>query len=127
MSLFFVIGTCIGLKSKEKPPVLDKNTNQMMVPKDWHIGIAVPKENGFEGETEIVAVKVKDDFQAAGMLKVFSDLKGKPVMLPVKPFAYAQSRGGGDSAAISWQLAGDGQPRAVPNLSPLTIKPAVTA
>ena len=122
MSQFFVVGQCVGLKSKDKPPALNKATGVMESKKDWHVGIAVAKENGFEGETEIVAVKIGDAFQEAGMLKVYTDFKGKPVMLPVKPFAYSQR--GGDSAAISWQLAGEGQPRAVPNLQPLTLKAA---
>lgn len=122
MSEIYIIGTCIGLKSKDKLPQLDKNTNQMVVPKDWHIGIAVPKDGGFDGETEVVAVKVNDKYQAAGLLHVYADLKGKKVMVPIKPFPYANRSG--DSASISWQLAGDGQPRAVPTIQLLTLKPA---
>lgn len=118
----YIVGTCIGLKSKQKPPVLDKATGQMVVPTEWHLGIAIPKENGFEGETEVIAVKVNDKMQAAGLLAVYTGLKGKEVMIPVRPFPYSMR--GGDNAAISWQLAGDGQPRPVPNLQPLTIKAA---
>lgn len=125
MSEIYIFGTCIGLKSKEKPPVLDKNTNQMMVPKDWHIGISVPKEGGFDGETETLSIKVNDKMQAAGLLAVYTEFRGKRMAVPVKPFPYSQR--GGDSAAISWQLAGDGQPRSAPVMQPLTLKPASTA
>lgn len=114
----FIFGTCVGLKSKDGV----KDGKQI---KKWQVGIAVPKPNGFEGETEIHAVSIGIDHQEAGLLQVYSQLKGKQIGVPVRTGAW--SKADSRDATVFWMLEGDGQPRAFPNLQVLTLKPAAQA
>lgn len=98
----FIVGRCIGFRNKEK---VDKSTGAVST--DLLLGLAVPKEGGFEGETDTFSIKVKDEMRDPKLLELYVAVKGKTVMVPVRPFAYGMR---GDSAGISWSLAGDGKP-----------------
>lgn len=98
----FIVGTFVGFRSKES---LNRTTGELK--KDMFLGLAVPKENGFEGETDVFSIKMRDEHKEAKLLELYNSLKGKVLALPVRPFSYALR---GDTAGLSWSLAGDGKP-----------------
>lgn len=106
----FILGTCIGTRLKEQT---NKSTGE--IKKTWLVGINVQKDGGFVGETETFSVKVNQSQEEAGILKLYNQLNGKSLMVPVKVFPYSMD---GDRAGISYSLSGDGKPSVAPVAKP---------
>lgn len=77
--------------------------------KEWieHVvGVTVPAVNGFEGQTDLVLVKLDKKHVDLGLGPLYQNLRGRSVRVPVYVRAFP-TRGG---AGYEFHLSGDGRP-----------------
>lgn len=105
MQGIFVSGECLGCKSEEKSFV-SKITGNKEVFNDTKLGIRIPKADGFDGETEVIAIGLAKKHIDGGLPVLFAELKGKMISVPI----YARAFTSGKGTFIEYKLSGDGKP-----------------
>lgn len=113
---FFLIGRCLGLKSRDRKDkqgkvLIDRETGQVM--KEWEVGFACPVPGGYEDEMTTVSIRVSQQQEQTGILSLYANARGKDLMVAVWCQPWVGRNG---TPSLTWRLSGDGRPYVAPVL-----------
>lgn len=103
--MILIRGTVKGIKQIDR---VNKKTGEVIT--RHFVGIAFPKENGYDDEETIIDVQVSNKQLHSGLAAHYEGHRGKEVFAPVFPSPWATQSG---NAGISWFFSGDGRPTPV--------------